>query len=324
MVKSGAKMKVLIFGASGQTGSYLSEQFIERGSIVYNLSRTRGSFSPPDSRFIQFDALNENDLLSILMKINPDIVINLLSMSSVYECAKNPELSKMLNCDFVLNVIDAVTKYEQIVGVPLKFLQASSSEMYSGYPAETVVSETTELKPLTTYGEHKTIAHLATLMRNQTDGNAQTVILFNHESPRRPQRFVSQKITKGLVSMKYGNIERLTLGNIHSRRDWGFADDYALGILKLIENQNFDSVILASGELHSVSEFIVEGAKFLGIENALKRIEIDPNLLRKKENDGLIGDSSKARHFLEWKQTVNFRELIQLMIDSEIQRRKTG
>jgi GDPmannose 4,6-dehydratase len=196
--------------------------------------------------------------------------------------------------------------------------------MYSGYPAETVVSETTELKPLTTYGEHKTIAHLATLMRNQTDGNAQTVILFNHESPRRPQRFVSQKITKGLVSMKYGNIERLTLGNIHSRRDWGFADDYALGILKLIENQNFDSVILASGELHSVREFIVEGAKFLGIENALKRIEIDPNLLRKKENDGLIGDSSKARHFLEWKQTVNFRELIQLMIDSEIQRRKTG
>jgi GDPmannose 4,6-dehydratase len=315
-------MNFLIFGASGQTGSYLSEHLIKQGSVVYNASRTRGLFTPTDSRFVRFDAQEENDLLVLLTKLNPDVVINLLSMSSVYECAKNPEISEHLNSNFVLKLIQAISRYEQDLGLPVKFLQASSSEMYSGHPPETVISENTPLKPLTIYGEHKTIAHFATLERNQADRNAQAVILFNHESPRRAQGFVSQKITNGLVNIKYGNLEKLTLGNIHSRRDWGFADDYALGILKLIENQSLASIVLASGELHSVSEFIVEGAKYLEIGDALRRIEIDPNLIRKKENDGLVGDPSRARELLKWQRTVEFKDLVQLMIDSEIERRK--
>jgi GDPmannose 4,6-dehydratase len=317
-------VNVLIFGASGQTGSYLSEHFIAQGSSVYNASRTRGLFTPTDSKFVQFDAFDENDVLALLTKLKPDAVINLLSMSSVYECSKNPEASKHLNTNFVLNLIEEIARYEQNLGLPIKFLQASSSEMYSGYLPETLISESTSLKPLTTYGEHKSIAHFATLERNQTAGNAQAVILFNHESPRRSQGFVSQKITNSLVNMKYGYGEKVVLGNIHSRRDWGYAADYALGIQKLIENQNLESVILASGELHSVSEFILEGAKHLEIEDIVGRIEIDPNLLRKKENDGLIGDPSRAKQHLKWTRTMSFRDLVQLMIDSEAQRRKIG
>lgn len=317
-------MKVLIFGASGQTGSYLSEHFIAQGASVYNASRTRGLFTPAASKFVPFDAFDENDVLALLTRLKPDVVINLLSMSSVYECSKNPEASKHLNTNFVLNLINAISRYEQDLGLPIKFLQASSSEMYSGYPPETLISESTSLKPLTVYGEHKSIAHLATLERNKTTGNAQAVILFNHESPRRSQGFVSQKITNGLVDMKYKHAEKISLGNIHSRRDWGYAEDYALGILKLVQDQNLESVVLASGELHSVNEFILEGAEYLEIDDIERRIEIDPNLLRKKENDGLIGDSSRAKQYLQWTRTKTFRDLVHLMIDSETERQRIG
>lgn len=314
-------MNVLIFGASGQTGSYLSEQYIAQGANVYNASRTNGLFSPAESRFIHFDALSGSEILTILTQSTPDVVINLLSLSSVFECARNPEMSKQLNADFVLDLIGAIAEYEQINGSPVKFLQASSSEMYSGYPAGSVISEIMEPKPLTTYGIHKTIAHFATLERSRDQKNSQAVVLFNHESPRRSLKFVSRKITNGLVSMKFDKLEQLTLGNINSRRDWGFASDYASGIRKLIENQNLTTIVLASGELHSVSDFFTEGAKYLEIHNPMERIAIDPNLLREKENDGLIGDPSMAKQKLSWARSIEFNDLVRLMIDSELQRR---
>ena len=240
-------MKVLILGGSGQTGSYLCELYAASGHEVFNASRTPSRYSPDSGRFLQIVVDELFDISGLIQKASPDLIINLLSLSSVIECEKNPELSQELNWFFVEKCLKEVARARAYFEREIQFIQASSSEMYSGYVAETVVSENSVLNPATTYGKHKAKAHEAVQEFNSSFGGARAAILFNHESPRRTSKFVSKKIINGLIDIKMGESKKLELGNIATRRDWGFAPDYADGIMILGKNPDVSSLVFASG-----------------------------------------------------------------------------
>ena len=318
---SGYDLKVLILGGSGQTGSYLCDLYAASGHKVINASRRPSEYSRKGIQFSQIQVDEFFDVSKLIENSLPDLVINLLSLSSVLECEKNPELSHDLNWIFVEKCLKAVQNVRERLGSNIQFVQASSSEMFSGYAAETIINEDTDLNPATTYGKHKAQAHEAVLDFNSSYGGARSAILFNHESPRRTSKFVSKKIINGLIDIKIGKSEKLELGNINSRRDWGFASDYAQGVMMLGENSNCSTLVLASGELHSVEDFVKHAAKTIGVPNIADKIFINQDLIRKVENDGLIGDSSKART-LGWVQTLSFYEMIEHIAGYEIANRK--
>ena len=314
---SGYDLRVLILGGSGQTGSYLCDLYAASGDKVINASRRPSEFSRGEVQFSRILVDEFFDISKLIENSLPDLVINLLSLSSVFECEKNPELSKELNWIFVEKCLKAVQNAREKFGSDIQFVQASSSEMFSGYAAETVINEDSALNPATTYGKHKAQAHEAVLDFNSSYGSARAAILFNHESPRRTSNFVSKKIIKGLIDIKVGKSAKLELGNINSRRDWGFAPDYAQGIMILAENLNCSTLVLASGELHSVEEFVEHAAKTIGVSDIADKIFINQDLIRKVENDGLIGDSTKAR-MLGWVQSMSFYEMIDHVAGYEI------
>ena len=309
---------MLILGGSGQTGSYLSENYLSKKYRVFNASRTPGKFTKPNVTHVPFDASSEDNLFELVNEVKPNTIINLLSLSSVFACEENPSLSQRINCDFVFKILEILDHYRNKFETSINFVQASSSEMYSAYEANTVISEDSVLNARTIYGIHKSLAHQATLEFNRSNGTAQSAILFNHESPRRPANFVSQKIVKSLVEIKLGLRNKIELGNIETRRDWGYAKDYAEGIVKLTENPQIESLVFASGEIHSIKEFVRIVSEILEIKNYEDIIEINSELKRKNENDGLIGNSNKALETSQWKPSLTFFELIQLMVNHEL------
>jgi GDPmannose 4,6-dehydratase len=320
---TGYDLKVLILGGSGQTGSYLCDLYANSGHEVFNASRTPSRYSRDNVRFLEIVVDEFFDVSGLIEKASPDLVINLLSLSSVSDCERNPGLSQELNWLFVERCLKALRSARDHFGRDIHFVQASSSEMYSGYAAETVINENSMLNPATTYGKHKARAHEAILDFNSSFGGARAAILFNHESPRRDSKFVSKKIINGLVDIQEGKIGKIELGNINTRRDWGFAADYAQGIMILGEKSSVSSLVFASGKLYSVKDFVKHAAKTIGISEINDRIFINQDLIRNVENDGLIGDSTMARTH-GWIETLDFHELIGYMAEHEIANRKVN
>lgn len=314
-------MKILILGGSGQTGSYLCDLYTSSGSEVYNASRNASPHPQNQAKFYKIEVDKKFEIRQLLIELNPDLVVNLLSLSSVYECERNPEISLEINTNFVEKCLVAISEVQEIIGSRIEFIQASSSEMYSGNLAGTVINEESELNPVTTYGKHKAMAHEKVMEYNSKCGGARAAILFNHESPRRPPKFVSKKIINGILDIKFGQIETLELGNIGARRDWGYAADYAAGIEILGSQSEHPALVFASGELHSVEAFLIQAAKTIGVANIMDKVTINQDLVRKVENDGLIGDSTKAKN-LGWRHTQNFYSLIDLMASEELADRK--
>ena len=298
----------------------MCDLYASLGHEVVNASRRPSEYLPEGVEFFQIEVDDFFDFSSLVEITLPDLVINLLSLSSVIECEKNPELSHELNWLFVEKCLKALQTARDQSGRDIHFVQASSSEMFSGYAAETVINEDTMLNPATTYGKHKARAHEAILDFNSSFGGARAAILFNHESPRRTSKFVSKKIINGLIDIKIGKSKYLELGNVKSRRDWGFAGDYAQGMVILGENSDTPSLVFASGELHSVEDFVEYAAKAIGVQDVADKIFINQDLIRKVENDGLIGDSNKART-LGWVQTLSFHGMIDHMAAHEIANR---
>ncbi len=299
----------------------MCELYAASGHEVLNASRSPSAYSRDNARWIQIEVNQFFDFSELIENASPDLVINLLSLSSVIECEKRPEVSQELNWVFVDKCLKAVQRARVHFGRDIHFIQASSSEMFSGCAAETVINENSALNPATMYGKHKAYAHEAILNFNSSFGGARAAILFNHESPRRKSNFVSKKIISGLIDIKMGRSEKLELGNINSRRDWGFAADYAEGMMILGQNFNAPTLVYASGELHSVEDFVKYAAKSIGVPNICEKILINQELIRKVENDGLIGDSTEARKF-GWAQTLDFYGMIDHMASHEIANRQ--
>ena len=331
--------RALITGVTGQDGSYLSELLLEKGYRVFGLQR-HTSYpntyridhlidNPKLSNFesIYGDLSDSSNLISVIEKCKPDEIYNLGAMSYVAVSFSIPEYTTNITGLGALRILEAVRQLK----IPVKFYQAGSSEMFGKVEKNSFQNEKTQFNPQSPYGLSKVFAfHATKIYRNSYDIFAANGILFNHESPRRGTRFVTRKITLGLSRVKLGLQDVLMLGNLNSRRDWGYAKDYVEGIWKILHYKKAEDFVLATGETHSVREFAQTAAKELGIdlvwkgsgikERGVNRksgktiIQIDPVHFRPTDVEYLLGDSSKARKLLGWKPKVTFEELVEIMV----------
>ncbi len=331
----------LITGVTGQDGSYLAELLLEKGYKVYGVQRRASTpntiridhlYDNPDyPNFVTVygDLSDSASMHRIMADIHPDEVYNLGAQSHVRISFDKPEYTANITGLGALRVLEAIHNTK----VPAKYYQASSSEMF-GKVLETPQTHKTPFNPQSPYGISKTFAYYITKSYRDSYGMfASNGILFNHESPRRGVNFVTRKITLGLSRVKLGLQEILKLGNLDSKRDWGFSRDYVEGIWRILQHHEPDDFLLATGETHSVREFVEEvgrnldmdvvwegeGIKETGINRKTGKtiIAIDPIYFRPAEVDFLLGDASKAREILGWKPEVTFKDLAKLMAEED-------
>jgi GDPmannose 4,6-dehydratase len=309
--------KVLITGITGQDGSYLADLLLEKGYEVYGMVR-RSSVEKLDRiehirdriNFVQADLLDQLSIITIIKQVNPDEVYNLAAMSFVPTSWSQPVLTGEFTGIGVTRMLEAV----RLVNKDIRFYQASSSEMF-GKVKEIPQTENTPFHPRSPYGVAKVYGHYITVnYRESYDIFAASGILFNHESPRRGLEFVTKKVTNAVAKIKLGLQDYLYLGNMDSKRDWGFAKDYVEAMWLMLQQDKPDDYVIATGESHSVKEWVQASFECLGMDWE-KYVKIDQRFIRPAEVDLLIGDSSKAQKILGWKPKVNFEQLVKIMVE---------
>ncbi len=320
--------KALITGITGQDGSYLVEFLIKKGYTVYGIIRRSSSFNTQRIDHLYQDPheknrklnlvygdLNDASSLNLLIKnICPDEIYNLGAQSHVKVSFEVPEYTAEVTGLGTTRLLEAIRD----TGVKTKFYQASSSEMY-GNVGQTPQNELTPFYPRSPYGAAKVYAYWMTVnYREAYHMFACNGILFNHESPRRGETFVTRKITLGVARIKLGLQKKLYLGNLDAKRDWGFAGDYVEAMWLILQQPKADDFVIATGETHSVREFLQEAFDYARLDWK-KYVVIDKRYLRPTEIDLLLGDNSKARRVLKWKPRVNFKQLVRMMVDSDMQ-----
>lgn len=321
------KKKALITGITGQDGSYLTEFLLKKRYEVYGLIRRSSSFNTdridhlyrdPHEKDVSlkliYGDLNDASSLNRTMKtIKPDEIYNLGAQSHVKVSFEIPEYTAEITALGTTRLLEAIRDS----GIKTKFYQASSSEMYGNSPAPQ--SEKTPLAPRSPYAAAKVYSYWMTVnYREAYKMFACNGILFNHESPRRGETFVTRKITMALARIKHGIQKKLYLGNLNSRRDWGFAGDYVEAIWLILQQSTPDDYVIATGETHSVKEFLEEAFSYAGL-NWKKFVEIDKRYFRPTEVDCLIGNNAKARKKLKWKPKVKFAQLVKMMVDADME-----
>lgn len=322
--------RALITGITGQDGRHLAELLLEKDYEVYGL--IRGQHNPkraiveaevPGARLLEGDLTDQVSLISAIQKCQPDEVYNLGAMSFVSLSWNQPELTGNVTGLGALRVLEAIRNVQGSNSSAgntsgIRFYQASSSEMFGAAPAPQ--SESTLFHPRSPYGVAKVFAHHITVNYRESYAMfACSGILFNHEGPRRGPEFVTRKISKAVARIKLGLQERLTLGNIESKRDWGYAGDYVEAMWLMLQQERPDDFVIGTGQCHSVRDFAEAAFKCVGLEWE-QYVDLDTSLLRPAEVDVLQGDASKARKALGWSPKVNFDGLVSLMVEKDLER----
>lgn len=320
--------KALITGITGQDGSYLAELLLKKGYQVHGIKRRSSSFNTsridgvlPDWHergarlYLYFaDLADSSSLIKLLSQIRPDEIYHLGAQSHVRTSFDIPEYTADITAVGTTRILEAV----HATGIKTKFYQASSSEMF-GRVAETPQRETTPFRPCSPYACAKVYAHWMTINYRESYGLfACNGILFNHESPRRGETFVSRKITRAVARIHCGLQDKLYLGNLDAKRDWGYTPEYVEAMWRMMQLDEPDDFVVATGETHSVREFVQSAFDYARLDWK-KCVEIDPRYFRPTEVDILQGDASKARRVLNWEPRTKFEQLVRLMVDADVQ-----
>ena len=346
------KKRALITGVTGQDGSYLAELLLSKGYEVHGLKRRSSSFNtqrvdhlyqdPHESDpgfFLHYgDLTDSTNLIRLMQETQPDEVYNLAAQSHVMVSFETPEYTANADAIGTLRLLEAVRilKMEERV----RFYQASTSELY-GLVAETPQRESTPFYPRSPYGVAKLYGYWITVNYREAYGmHASNGILFNHESPRRGETFVTRKISRAVASIALGLQDQLFLGNIDAKRDWGHARDYVIGMWQMLQQETPDDYVLATGEARSVRDFIEAAFKRVNIEitwegtgldeigrdasSGKPIISIDPRYFRPTEVEFLLGDPTKAKETFGWTHQVSFTELVQEMVDADLKSLQDG
>lgn len=313
--------RALITGITGQDGSYLAEFLLEKGYKVYGL--TRRTSTPNYERIIHIqdkielipgDLLDQQSLTSAVLQSDPDEIYNLAAQSFVATSWSQPVLTGEFTALGVTRMLEAMRQAKS----GAKFYQASSSEMF-GKAAQTPQNENTPFHPRSPYGVGKVYGHWITInYRESYNLFAVSGILFNHESPRRGLEFVTRKISHSVAKIHLKEQDHIVLGNLDAKRDWGFSGDYVEAMWLMLQQSKPDDYVVATGENHSVKEFVEEAFKVIGISDWKKYVKTSKEFIRPAEVDFLIGDSAKARRVLGWKPKVNFKQLVKMMVEADI------
>jgi len=338
--------KALITGVTGQDGSYLAEFLLEKGYEVHGIVRRASVFNRQRLKNIYVDETNchknfhlkygdmtdSSSIISILSAVKPDEIYNLAAQSHVHVSFEIPEYTTNSDALGVLRVLETMKTLEM---KNTKFYQASTSELY-GLVQETPQKETTPFYPRSPYAVAKLYAYwIVVNYREAYNMFACNGIFFNHESERRSDRFVSRKITKGVAAIKLGMKDKICIGNLNAKRDWGYAKDYVEAMWLMMQKDKPEDFVIATGESHSVREFVELAFKRAGMDISWKGkginekgidkktgkilVEIEPKYFRPLEVDSLLGDISKAKAKLNWKPKVQFEELVNLMVDHDME-----
>jgi GDPmannose 4,6-dehydratase len=318
--------RALISGITGQDGSYLAELLLDKGYDVFGVVRRlsapnvwRIQHLLPRITLLQADLLDQLSLIKAVETAQPGEFYNLAAMSFVPSSWDQPMLTGEYNAQGVTRALEAI----RAVNPKIRFYQASSSEMY-GRVREVPQTEMTPFYPRSPYGVSKVFGHYITVnYRESYDLFACSGILFNHESPRRGIEFVTRKISDGVARIKLGLADQLMLGNRDACRDWGYAGDYVRAMWLMLQQDRPDDYVVATGEAHSVQQFVELAFAHVGLDWQ-KHVGIDPKFLRPAEVDHLIGDPSKARQKLAWQPTVDFKGLVDMMVDADLARLESG
>jgi GDPmannose 4,6-dehydratase len=323
----GAAMKrAIITGITGQDGSFLAEQLLDKGYEVHGLVRRSSSFNTeridhlyrdPHEDQVRLllhhaDLTESSRLVRLVYEIQPDEIYHLGAQSHVRVSFDVPEYTSDVTGMGTVRLLEAIRDAR----VETRFYQASSSEMYGATPPPQ--SEATPFHPRSPYAVAKLAAYWITVNYRESYGmHASNGILFNHESERRGETFVTRKITRALAAIHLGLQSKLYLGNLDARRDWGYAPDFTDAMWRIVQQDEPDDYVIATGEMHSVREFLDEAGQCLGL-NWQDVVEIDPKYYRPAEVDALCGDASKAREKLGWEPTVSFQALVRIMVESDL------
>jgi len=317
-------MRALITGITGQDGSYLAELLLSEGYEVYGMVRRASTESferiahiKDKLGFVQADLLDQLSIVSAVEDAQPDEIYNLAAQSFVPTSWDQPVLTGEFDALGVTKMLEAI----RLVNKKIKFYQASSSEMF-GKVREMPQKETTPFYPRSPYGVAKVYGHFITVnYRESYNIHATSGILFNHESPRRGLEFVTRKISHAVAGIKLGLQDKLALGNLDAKRDWGFAGDYVRAMWLMLQQDQARDYVIATGETHSVREFVEEAFSFVDLDWHDYVVQ-DPRFMRPAEVDHLIGDPSKAAEDLGWRTEITFPQLVQMMVDADLKRLK--
>lgn len=334
--------KALITGITGQDGSYLAEFLIKKGYEVHGMVRRSSTFNRHNIEHIfntkekyshqlhYGDMTDIDSLLRIIREVRPDEIYNLAAQSHVRVSFDIPFYTAQSDAIGVLNLLEAVKN----LGLKCKIYQASTSELFSGNPKEAPQSESTGFKPKSPYGVAKLYGYeIARIYKESYGMFVVNGILFNHESPRRGENFVTRKISLALNEIQVGLREKLLLGNLDAKRDWGYAPEYMEAAWKMLQQKVPEDFVIATGETHSVREFVEESCKVLGMslvwrgkgvnEKGIDKktgkviVEIDPGYFRPNEVEHLCGNAAKAQKKLGWKPKTNFKQLVKIMVEAD-------
>lgn len=319
-------MRALITGITGQDGSYLAELLLEKGYEVFGMVRRSSTESfdrinhiKNQVTLVQADLLDQLSIINIIEEHKPEEVYNLAAQSFVPTSWVQPVLTGEFDALGVAKVLEAI----RLVDTKIRFYQASSSEMF-GKVQESPQKETTAFYPRSPYGVAKVYGHWITVnYRESYSMHANSGILFNHESPRRGLEFVTRKITDGAARIKLGLADNLALGNLDAKRDWGFAGDYVKAMWLMLQQSKPGDYVIATGETHSVEQFVSAAFEYLGLDYK-EYVITDQKFVRPAEVDLLLGDCSKAKKKLDWEPSVNFEDLVKMMVDADMKRLALG
>ena len=324
--------RALITGITGQDGSYLAEFLLDKGYDVHGLIRRASTFNtdridhiyrdPHESgakvHLHYADLTDGNSMTKLVRQIKPTEVYNLGAQSHVRVSFDQPVYTADATGVGAIKLLEAIRDFENESSYQIRYYQASTSEMFGGMPESAPQSEDTPFHPRSPYGAAKLYAHWITInYRESYNMHASCGILFNHESPRRGETFVTRKITRAVGRIKHGLQDKLYLGNLDAKRDWGFAGDYVEQMWLMLQQETPDDYVVATGETHTVREFCDRAFGRVGL-NYKDYVEIDPRYYRPAEVDLLLGDPTKAKTKLGWTPRVTFEELVDMMVDADM------
>ncbi|MGI8417175.1 MAG: GDP-mannose 4,6-dehydratase [Nakamurella sp.] len=314
--------KVLITGITGQDGGYLAEQLAGAGDEVHGIAREGDEAAEellsrvPAAILHAWDITDTDGIAALLREIEPAEIYHLAGISSVAQSWEQPTATAMVTGLAVAGMLDAVWQLGQD-GVPVRFVQASSGEMF-GNPATAPQNEGTAIAPVSPYGAAKAYAHHLVGVYRARGLHASSVILYNHESPRRPPMFVTRKITSAAARIAAGSTETLALGNLDARRDWGWAPDYVEAMVLAAGHEQPGDYVIATGVSHTVREFVAAAFTAAGVQNWEPKVVTDPAFLRPVDAVDLTGDAGRARQVLGWAPTVPFEEIVARMVRADL------
>lgn len=311
-------MRAFVTGIGGQDGSYLAERLLADGVEVHALAHDAEPL--PDLPGVELhsgDLTATDDVRSLLLDLAPDEVYNLAALSSVARSWEEPDLTARVNGLAAAALLESALLVQEKQGRRVRFVQASSAEIF-GEPDRSPQDEATPLRPVNPYGAAKAYAHLMVDVYRRRDLHAVSAILYNHESPRRPQQFVTRKITSTVAAIAQGRADRLALGNLDARRDWGWAPDYVDAMVRAARAEQPRDYVVATGVGHSVRDFVAAAFARAGVSDWERYVEIDPEFVRPADPTELVGDATRARRELGWSPTVDFGEIVGRMVDADL------